>query len=133
MGNDYLHRIAIPLLRGQLEFVEIENLAYIESDETMAKIYTIEQHLIHSTKSLSYFSKLLIDDYNFFYINGSQIINLNQLKSYEHASREVVLKNGIHLKASKRGGQDLKNYWNGVKDTTQGESRMIAFLKKLLK
>ncbi len=132
VSNDNLHQMAIPMLKGQLAFVEIDELTYIESDETMAKVYTFDNRMIHASKSLSYFSKLLTGDYNFFYINGSQIVNLNQMKSYEHASREIVLKNDTVLKASKRGGQDLKNYWNGVKAPKQGESKMVALLKKLL-
>ena len=131
--NEELHQMAIPMLKGQLTFVEINDLTYMESDETMAKVHTFEKRMIHAAKPLSYFSKLLINDYNFFYINGSQVINLSQLQTYEHSAREIVLKNGVVLKASKRGGQDLKYYWDGIKTQKRGESKMITMLKKLIK
>ncbi len=133
VGNDKLHQMAIPMLKGQLAFVEIQDLTFIESDDTMAKVHTFEKQMIHATKPLSHFSKLLISDYDFFYINGSQIINLSQIQTYEHSTREIILKNGVILKASKRGGQDLKHYWDGIKAPKRGESKMVTMLKKLLK
>ena len=133
VGNDKLHQMAIPMLKGQLAFVEIKDLTFIESDDTMAKVHTFEKQMIHSVKPLSHFSKLLIGDYDFFYINGSQIINLSQLQTYEHSTREITLKNGVTLNASKRGGQDLKHYWDGIKTPKRGESKMVTMLKNLLK
>ena len=64
---------------------------------------------------------------------GNQKINLNELKSYDHSQKLVLMVNGIQLSASRRGGQDLKSYISqnpNLEDKFR--TKLMEFIRKFL-
>lgn len=105
-------RIAIHLIRGIIEFVDVERIMYLEADGTMTKVYLEKGATLHAAKNLGSYGKLLKKDYDFYSISNSIIVNLAFVKRYIHRELTVKLLDGTLLSASRRGGQDFKNIVN---------------------
>ncbi len=116
MASNKNKSIAIHLIKGIIEFVEVDKIMYLEADGTMTKIFVNgNEKPFLATKNLGHYSKLLTSDYNFFPISNSLLINMDYVKQYNHRELTVSLNNGVHLFASRRGGQDFRRYLNDNK------------------
>lgn len=102
-------RIAIHLVRGVIEFVDISSIMYLKADGSMTKVFLENGQQLHAAKNLGNYGNLLKRDYAFYSISNSIIVNLAFVKRYTHRELTVELQNGVKLLASRRGGQDFKN------------------------
>lgn len=127
-------RIAIHLIKGVIEFVEVDNIIRMEADGAMTKVYLENGKKLTAVKNLGSYSKLLTSDYNFFPISNSIVVNLDYVKRYKHAELTVTLINGESIFASRRGGQDFKKFLNDNKSRFGDlqSSGITGFFKKLL-
>ena len=98
--------LAIPVEYG-FEFVETEQIIYLEASNGYAKIYMKDESFILSSKSLSYYTGLL-DKQLFSQIHRSFIINLSCLKKY-HNIGFVTLENGVEIQVAKSKRSQFKN------------------------
>jgi two-component system, LytTR family, response regulator len=111
------NRIALHRAKGLIDFVQIEDIVYLEADKEVTNIYFKDGRKIVAIKSLAYYSNPLTIDFNFFRISDKQLANLDYLQSYNHSdSYQLTLTNGTTLYASRRGGQDLKQQLNSTLD-----------------
>ena len=127
--------MAFHLTKGVIEFVEVNDIVYLEADATVTNIYLSKGQQLTAVRNLGYYSKLLMSDYNFFPISHKDLVNLNYVKSYKHRELTLFLTTGKHLFASRRGGRDFKMYLNKNKrelDHLEG-SGIRDFFKKLFK
>lgn len=108
-NNNKSQQIAIHLIKSVIEFVDVNNIMYLEADGTMTKVFLHSGRQLRAAKNLGSYGKLLKQDYSFYSISNSIIVNLAYVKRYVHRELTVELKNGISLLASRRGGQDFKN------------------------
>ncbi len=133
-NNSKGKRIAIHLSKGIIEFVEVDEIVYLEADATITNVYLLRGNKLTAMKNLGFYSKLLMSDYNFFPISNSLVVNLDFIKRYNHSELAVVLTSGKTIYASRRGGQDFRKFLNDNKSQygdiqPQGIGQL---LKKLL-
>lgn len=103
-------RLAIHKIGGIIEFVQIDQIIYLEADREITTFVFKDGSTVKAARSLGQYYQLLVNNHQFFSISNSLLINLDEMKSYNHAEKEVVLSNQKTLYASRRGGQDLKNH-----------------------
>lgn len=96
-----LHRIAIPSMEG-LQFVETENIIYLEASSNYTCFYINNQSKITVAKTLKEFEDLLPASV-FIRIHHSYIINKNMVTKYiKGEGGQVIMKNGKVLDVARR-------------------------------
>ncbi|MFN8357121.1 MAG: response regulator [Spirosomataceae bacterium] len=126
-------RIAVTLVGGKLQMIEINDIRYLEAKATMTLFYlkTLSQPLV-ANKNLGYFVNTLQNNVQFFSISNSCLINLSELHSYEHSESAVRLKDyPITLYASRHGGQRLKQQLTTPTTPNQNDT-LRTFFKRLI-
>jgi two-component system LytT family response regulator len=108
--NQSQSRLAITKIGGVIEFINIENIVFLEADREVTCFNLKGNQIIKASKNLGFYDHLLVNHHHFFSISNSYLINLEELRSYDHSQKLVVMSNGQQVYASRRGGQDLKNY-----------------------
>lgn len=94
---------------SQLIVIPVENINYIESQDDYVMIYDEKSNYLKQ-KTMKYFESVL-DKEKFIRIHRSYIVNIEKIQKvelYEKDSYLVILKNGVQLKASRNGYQNLK-------------------------
>ena len=126
------NKMAVTKLGGVVEFVEINQILYLEAARDVTIFVLKNKQRLTASKNLGYYDNILVN-HNFFSISSSLIINLNELKSYDHSQKLVLMVNGIQLSASRRGGQDLKSYISqnpNLEDKFR--TKLMEFIRKFL-
>lgn len=126
------NKMAVTRLGGVVEFVEINQILYLEAARDVTIFVLKNKQQLTAYKNLGYYANILVN-HNFFSISSSLIINLNELKSYDHSQKLVLMVNGIQLSASRRGGQDLKSYISqnpNLEDKFR--TKLMEFIRKFL-
>lgn len=100
--------IAINLPKGILDFIDLEEIVYIQADENMAKVKLVNNKTLRSVKHLGYYIELLYGHGEFVQISKSLLVNTIHLKQYNHREKSLILKNGETLIASHRFSRNLK-------------------------
>ena len=127
-------RIAFHLIKGIIEFVKVDDIVYLEADGTVTYVHLKDGDKLTAMRNLGHYSKLFLSDYNFFPISNSLLVNMDYVKRYNHNELNVLLTNGEHIYASRRGGQDFKRYLDDNKGkfgNVQG-GRLREALKRLV-
>lgn len=100
--------IGIILPKGVIEFVGIDDIVYIEADQTICRIHMQDGNVMVSARHLGYYVELLVDNVDFAQSSKSHLINLNHIKQYDHKERTIRFDNGEHLIASFRFSKDIR-------------------------
>jgi len=126
------NRLAVHQPGGLIEFIEIDQIQYLEADTVMTRFMMRDGRLMRATRNIGQYTKLL-QQHNFFPISQSILLNLNQLKQYDHTEKALTLINGQVLYASRRGGQDLRHYLNQTALSSEGSGTLLnKIIRKLL-
>ena len=105
-------QIIIPTAHNVKQAISIADITHFEADEHTTKVHLSDGKIVTAFRILGHFKKMLLDDYPFFHIHNSLLINVDQVKSYDYAQLTITLKNGQQLKASRRYGKGFKKYWD---------------------
>jgi two-component system, LytTR family, response regulator len=84
--------ICIPVNYGQ-EYIHVNDIEYIEADNTYVYIYFVNGERKLVTKHLKYFEDLLCDFELFAKVHRSFIINRKQLKAFRKEDRGMIVMN----------------------------------------
>lgn len=96
-----LSSLAIPTLEGFV-FVRLEEIIFCEGSDKYTKVYLSNNKVVLSSKTLGGFEELL-EQYNFYRIHKSHLINLNHLTRYIRGEGgQVCLSDGSTLSVSRR-------------------------------
>ena len=133
-NNPKPKRIAIHLVKGVMEIVEVDNIMRLEADGTITYVYLGDQTELIAMKNLGFYSKLLIADYDFFPISNKVVVNMDFVKRYKHNELTVFFKDGTTAFASRRGGQEFKKFLSDNKSRFGNiqSSGMGDFFKNIL-
>ena len=127
------NRLAVHQPGGLIEFIEIDKIQYVEADTVMTRFMMCDGRLMRATRNIGQYTKLL-QQHNFFPISQSILLNLNQLKLYDHTEKALTLINGQVLYTSRRGGQDLRHYLNRTTTPAEPQSGLLKnWLGKLFR
>ncbi len=110
--NNVLKKLALPTGEGFI-FVEISSILRCEASGNYSQFYFIDGSKILVSKTLKTFEEIL-DDFNFFRINRSNIINLSHIKKYgRQKNATITMTDGNVLTLSERRKDDfLKRFEN---------------------
>ena len=94
-----------------IDFVYAKEIVYCEADKDTTLVVLSDGRQFAATRNLSFYAKSMQLDFNFFRISDKQLVNLDFVQTYEHHKNyQLTLVNGVVLHASRRGGQDLRQY-----------------------
>ena len=107
------HQITFHKVNGIFEILSPEDILYCEADGAVTKVILYTMPPFVATRHLGFYAERLEKDFNFFRIRQDILVNLTYVKTYNHAEREVILKNGKKLTAGREGGKALRSLLNG--------------------
>jgi two-component system LytT family response regulator len=102
-------KIALHLHNGIVEFVNVEEIKYLEADGVVAYVYLKSGDRLTTTRNLGYYKEMLMMDYNFYPISNSLLVNQEYILRYNHKELMLTLIDGTVLFASKRFGKSFKD------------------------
>lgn len=71
LPNQQSKRIAFHLIKGIVEFVQVDDIIYLEADGTLTYVYLQNGNRLTAVKNLGHYSKLLLSGYSFFPISNA--------------------------------------------------------------
>ena len=111
-GANRMTRMAFHRVRGMLHFVEVDKITHCQADGSITKVSQVGGESFTATRNLGHYSRVLLQDFNFFEVSNNTIVNLDYLATYNHGELAITLTTGDVLFASRRGGQRLKDKLN---------------------
>lgn len=101
-----LKTLSISTLSG-FEMINIEDILYIEADNTYTTFHFLHEKPIISTKNIGYYDDELLEE-AFLRVHQSYLVNLNMVRSYIKADNGyVILINKQPIKVSKSRKEEL--------------------------
>lgn len=101
--------MAIVKPKGIIEYLNLDDLIYIQADKTTSIFYTIEGKKF-SVKHLGYYLELLSNHDKYVQTSRSCLLNIDYIRDYNPQSRVLNLTNGETLSVSHRYNKKFKNY-----------------------
>ena len=123
-------KLAVHKIGGIISFIQIDQIIYLEADREVTHFVFKNGEEVIATRNLGQYDQLLVNNHRFFSISNSLLINLDELNSYDHSEKIVTMSNHKRLYASRRGGQDLKNYINTNVTLTPNKSETLVTMLK---
>lgn len=119
-------------MAGVIEFVEIDQILYLEADGVMTNFVFKDKPLLKTMRNLGQYAQILQREHRFFSLSNSLVINLDQMLRYDHSEKVVKMSDGTVLYASRRGGQDLRNYINEQpQNLEKSKNSLFSVFRKL--
>lgn len=115
-------KLAVHKIGGIISFVQIDQIVYLEAEKEITHFIFKNGSEVIAARNLGQYDQLLVNNHRFFSISNSILINLDELDSYDHSEKIVIMSNQKRLYASRRGGQDLKNYIHKKADSQENLS-----------
>jgi two-component system LytT family response regulator len=109
---EFLQRIAVKT-RHKIEVIPVTEITHIEADDDYVTIHTGKEKFLKE-KTMKFMESHL-DPAQFVRIHRSYIVNVNsiaRLELYQKESYNVLLKNGVSIRASTTGYKELKQLLN---------------------
>lgn len=132
--DNQVNRMAVHLPGGVLEFIDLNQILYLEADGVMTDFVFTTERKLKAARNLGQYAQLLQRQHSFFSISNSVLINLNHMLRYNPQEKAVTMINGKVLYAARRGGQDLRNYMTrGYDQKPQGGRSLWGLLKRFLR
>ncbi|PXX96830.1 hypothetical protein DF185_19505 [Marinifilum breve] len=129
VGGDNLNKtnkIALHLHNGIVEFVNVNEIKYLEADGVVAYVYLNNGDRLTTTRNLGYYKEMLMMDYNFYPISNSLLINQEYILRYNHKELQLTLNDGTVLFASKRFGKSFKDTFSNQNQNRPKVFKSIA-------
>lgn len=104
------HKIAILLLKGNIAIRNIEDIVHIQANESVCYVYLRNGEKLVSVLPLNKYTGFLENDYSFFSVNRSLLINLRYLSEFNDAEQEIKMVNEMVISISRRGAKKLKEF-----------------------
>jgi two-component system, LytTR family, response regulator len=100
--------IALPTTEG-LSFASVNDIIYCTADGSYTRMFMADKNEVLLSKTLGDVEEML-NDYNFFRIHHSSLINLKQVKKYIRGEGgEVIMSNGKNLVVARTRKTDFLN------------------------
>ena len=86
---------------SKINFVPINQIQYFKANQSYTNVITERHDIILATKSIREFEALL-DDFFFFKINKSVLINTHKIHSFDKKSNQIIMNNNDSFEISRR-------------------------------
>lgn len=125
--------MSIALTKGVIELVELSQVNYLKADENTCIVHRLNEEPLHSTKSFSHYIDLLSHHPDFVQVSRNTLVNVTQVKRYDHREKLIFLKNGEKTYASHRYSKYFKDIISTYGPQEGGLQGMIDQFKRLFK
>jgi len=104
--------IAVPVSRGELEMVEVDQIRWIESDGQVSYFHLRDNQTqtLTAMRNIGYFDDMLTRDYPFFRIRDNILLNTGFVKRYKNSELIVKLHDGKKFNVARRRSADFRDY-----------------------
>ncbi len=107
------HKIALPTLEGFV-FIQVENIIRCEAEGSYTNVFLEGGKSICATRKIKGFEELL-NDYDFFRVHRSHLINMNKIEKYHRGEGGyVVLSDGISVDVARRKKDEFLERLNSL-------------------
>lgn len=103
-------KIAFQVVRGAIEVIDSDLIAYLEADDKMTIVHNIDGNKFHASNNIGYYKKLFEHELSFFQIAKNIIVNTKNVKRFDPYETMVTLNNGKNIFASRRGAHEFKKF-----------------------
>lgn len=107
-------KMAFHRVKGLIEFIEVERIIYCEADGSLTRVHLSGGEVLSAMRHLGHYSNILVQDFKFYPISNKIVVNMDYVRSYNHAELALTLTNGQVIYASRRGGTDFRRLLQDV-------------------
>lgn len=100
LQSDKIKKIAVPVSDG-LILVKVDEISHIDADGSYVKLHLNDGTNMFVSKKLKYFEDLLSNQYNFYRVHRSHLINIEFIKKYNRHESLVMLENNYKIKVAR--------------------------------
>ncbi len=123
--------IAVPMTDGEMHFLEVEDIIYLESSGNQCHFHLDNKHRkLTGRRNLGYFANLLLPHHQFFRISQSLLVNCSFIEKFVPAENLVRMRTGEILYASRSGSTLFRRYLNDIGQLR--ENGREALLRQLI-
>ena len=90
----------------QIDFIPLNEIIYCSADMAYTNVITKNHNTVIATKAIHEFETIL-ENYSFYRISKSLLININQIHSYNRKNAQVQMKNKDILDVARRRKSDF--------------------------
>lgn len=103
-------RIALNLIRGFIQFVNINDMVLLKTDDNITRITINDGRILSSVNNLAFFSKILLQEMGFIRISQSTMVNTIYIDKFSPSEKIVLLTNGESIECSRRGAKVFRDF-----------------------
>ncbi|MGB3227104.1 MAG: LytTR family transcriptional regulator DNA-binding domain-containing protein [Saprospiraceae bacterium] len=131
-NNNNNKRIALHLLRGFIQFVNINDIVLLKTDDNITRISLNDGRVLSSVNNLAFYSKLLTLEMGFIRISQSTMVNNQYIDKFNPSEKIIILTNGDSIDCSRRGAKLFRDYLdnNQNQNDMQQEGGFQALMDK---
>jgi len=107
-------RLPVFLAKGAVRYIGVDEILYLEGDNNVTRVFTVEEKPIVSVKNLGFYGEILTDQYAFVSISKRHLINSRYIYRYDPVDGAVDLTDGSKILTSRRGGRQLLDFFRDV-------------------
>lgn len=105
--------IVIQMPNGTHQIVMVNDILYLKADGKYTWVYLTDNRQLYADKNLGEYAKILVEDFDFFRIHHSTVINMAKVSSFIKRAKEIEIsdnKRKILLPASRRRFEEFLKY-----------------------
>ena len=107
-------RLPVFLAKGAVRYIGVDEILYLEGDNNVTRVFTVEEKPIVSVKNLGFYGEILTDQYAFVSISKRHLVNSRYIYRYDPVDSSVDLTDGSKILTSRRGGRQLLDFFRDV-------------------
>ncbi len=104
-------KIGLHGARGSIQFEKVDDIIYLRADTSSTYFHLTGERTFHAVKNIGFYSRLLTQQYAFYPISQSIIVNIDYVQRFNPAEKSLKLTNGEVLYASRRGATRFRDWW----------------------
>ena len=109
-----LDKLSIPTMEGYV-LIQINEILYLESDNTYTKFYLENNNTVLSTKNIGFYELELIEE-PFLRVHNSFMVNFNKVTKYVRADDGyLILHNKKAIKVSRNRKDEMLSFFKQVR------------------
>jgi len=109
-----MEKLPVFLSKGAVSYLNLSDILYFEGKDILTYVHTFSEKTITSVRNLGFYSDLLLKRGGFLKVSKKHLVNTRFISRYDPVEGIVYLSNGGSIIASRRGGQQLLDFFRAV-------------------
>lgn len=107
-------KIPFFLTKGAIRYVDIQQIVYLEGEDSVTYVHLFPQERLISTRNLGFYKALLQRDGSFLAASKKYLVNTAYIEKYEPDHFRLLLTNKQEILVSRRGGKGIGDFFRGL-------------------